>query len=145
LWADGRGSGTSNSVAACRSALSNANIARAEASIGAGVIGHVAWLSTMLVVTLDRLGPIGPSWFVIIRQFTGAASASAYAALAGRFRRECILAGAIVARGLTVSLVTPVLELQAANSLLLLLVAVEGFTSSAPKALHDAPGCPLCW
>jgi Cyclic nucleotide-binding domain len=124
--------------AACRSALSNANIARAEASIGVGVIGHVAWLSTMLVVTLERLGPIGPGWFVIIRQFTGAASAPAYAALAGRFRRERVLAGAIVARGVVVALVIPVLELHAANPLLLLLIALEGFTSSAPKALHDA-------
>jgi CRP-like cAMP-binding protein len=124
--------------AACRNALSNANIAKAEASIGAGVIGHVAWLSTMLVVTLDRLGPIGPGWFVIIRQFTGAASAPAYAALAGRFRRERVLAAAIVARGVAVALVIPVLELDAANSLLLLLIALEGFTSSAPKALHDA-------
>jgi Cyclic nucleotide-binding domain len=124
--------------AACRSALSNANIARAVASIGAGVIGHVAWLSTMLVVTLEQLGPIGPGWFVIIRQFTGAASAPAYAALAGRFRRERVLAGAIVARGVVVALVIPVLELHAANPLLLLLIALEGFTSSAPKALHDA-------
>ena len=124
--------------AACRSALSNANIARAIASIGVGVIGHVAWLSTMLVVTLDRLGPIGPGWFVIIRQFTGAASAPVYAALAGRFRREHVLAGAIVARGIAVALVIPVLELHAANWLLLLLIALEGFTSSAPKALHDA-------
>jgi hypothetical protein len=124
--------------AACRSALSNANIARAEASLGAGVIGHVAWLSTMLVVTLEHLGPIGPGWFVFIRQFTGAASAPAYAALAGRFRRERVLAGAIVARGVAVALVIPVLELHAANSLLLLLIALEGFTSSAPKALHDA-------
>ena len=124
--------------AACRNALSNVNIARAEASLGAGVIGHVAWLSTMLVVTLDRLGPIGPGWFVIIRQFTGAASAPAYAALAGRFRRERVLAGAIVARGCAVALVIPVLEFHAANVLLFLLIALEGFTSSAPKALHDA-------
>jgi hypothetical protein len=124
--------------AACRNALSNANIARAEASLGAGVIGHVAWLSTMLVVTLDRLGPIGPGWFIIIRQFTGAASAPAYAALAGRFRRERVLAGAIVARGCAVALVIPVLEFEAANALLFLLVALEGLTSSAPKALHDA-------
>ena len=124
--------------AACRNALSNANIARAEASLGAGVIGHVAWLSTMLVVTLDRLGPIGPGWFVIIRQFTGAASAPAYAALAGRFRRERVLAGAIVARGCAVALVIPVLEFHATNVLLFLLIALEGFTSSAPKALHDA-------
>ena len=124
--------------AACRDALSNANIAKAEASLGAGVIGHVAWLSTMLVITLDRLGPIGPGWFIIIRQFTGAASAPVYAALAGRFRRERVLAGAIVARGFAVALVIPVLEWHGANTSLLILIALEGFTSSAPKALHDA-------
>ena len=124
--------------AACRNALSNANIARAIASIGIGVIGHVAWLSTMLVVTLDRLGAIGPGWFVIIRQITAAVSAPGYAVLAGRFRRERVLAGAIVARGVAVALVIPVLEIHAANWLLLLLIALEGFTSSAPKALHDA-------
>jgi hypothetical protein len=123
---------------ALRDALSNANIAKAEASLGAGVIGHVAWLSTMLVVTLDRLGPIGPGWFVIIRQLTGAAGAPAYAALAGRFPRERVLACSIVARGIAVALVIPVLEFRAANGLLFLLIALEGFTSSAPKALHDA-------
>jgi predicted MFS family arabinose efflux permease len=124
--------------AACRNALSNANIAKAEASIAAGVIGHVAWLSTMLVVTFDRLGPIGPGWFIIVRQFTGAISAPVYAALAGRFRRERVLACTIVARGIAVALVIPLLELHAVNTLLFLLIAVEGFTQSAPKALHDA-------
>jgi len=124
--------------AACRDALSNANIARAEASIAAGVVGHVAWLSTMLVVTFDRLGPIGPGWFIIIRQIAGATSAPVYAALAGRFRRERVLAGAIVARGVAVALVIPLLELHAANALLFLVLTIEGFTQSAPKALHDA-------
>jgi hypothetical protein len=124
--------------AACRDALSNANIARAEASIAAGVVAHVAWLSTMLVVTFDRLGPVGPGWFIIVRQITGATSAPVFAALAGRFRRERVLASTIVIRGVAVALVIPLLELQAVNTLLFLLIALEGFTQSAPKALHDA-------
>jgi hypothetical protein len=124
--------------AACRNALSNANIARAEASLAAGVIGQVAWVSMMLVVTFDRLGPIGPGWFLLVRQFTGATSAPVYAALAGRFRRERVLACAIVARGVAVALVIPALELHAVNPLLFLLIALEGFTQSAPKALYDA-------
>ncbi|WP_369828104.1 cyclic nucleotide-binding domain-containing protein [Mycobacterium sp. 852002-51163_SCH5372311] len=123
---------------ACRNALSNANIARAQASFAAGGIGHVAWNSTILVVTFNRLGPIGPGWFIIVRQFTGAIGAPVYAALAGRFRRERVLAGAIVARGVAVALVIPLLELHAGNPLLFLLIAVEGLTQSAPRALHDA-------
>jgi hypothetical protein len=124
--------------AACRNALSNANIARAEASIASGVVAHVAWVSTMLVVTFDLLGPIGPGWFLIVRQLTGAISAPVYAALAGRFRRERVLAGAIVARGVAVALVIPLLGLHTPTALLFLVIALEGFTQSAPKALHDA-------
>lgn len=124
--------------AAFRDALSNAKIAKAEASLAVGVIGQVAWVSIMLVVTFDRLGPIGPGWFIIIRQFSGAMSAPVYAALAGRFRRQRVLAGAIVARGIAVALVIPLLELHAVNALLFVVIAIEGFTQSAPKALHDA-------
>lgn len=92
----------------------------------------------MLVVTFEALGAVGPGWFLIIRQFTGAASAPVYAALAGRFRRQRVLACAIVARGVTVALVIPVLALHAPNTLLFAVIALEGFTQSAPKALHDA-------
>lgn len=121
-----------------RDALSNPNIARSEASTAAGVIGSVAWLSTMLVITFDQLGPVGPGWFIIIRQLTGAISAPVYAALAGRFRRERVLACTIVARGFAVALVIPVLEFHGPNALLFVLIAVEGFIQSAPKALNDA-------
>lgn len=92
----------------------------------------------MLVVTFDRLGPIGPGWFIIIRQFTGAISAPVYAAMAGRFRRERVLAWAIVARGCAVALAIPLLEFHTVNALLFLVIAIEGFTQSAPKALNDA-------
>jgi hypothetical protein len=121
-----------------RNALGNANIAKAESSVAAGVIGNVAWLSTMLVITFDQLGPVGPGWFIIVRQITGATSAPVYAVLAGRFRRERVLASSIIARGIAVALVIPVLELHAMNALLFLLIALEGFAQSAPKALNDA-------
>lgn len=124
--------------AAFRNALSNANIARAESSIAAGVVAHVAWVSTMLVVTFDLLGPVGPGWFLIVRQITGAISAPVYAALAGRFRRERVLAGSIVARGIAVALVIPLLGHHTATTLLFAVIALEGFTQSAPKALNDA-------
>lgn len=124
--------------AAFRNALSNANIARAESSIAAGVVAHVAWVSTMLVVTFDLLGPVGPGWFLIVRQITGAISAPVYAALAGRFRRERVLAGSIVARGVAVALVIPLLGHHTVSALLFLVIALEGFTQSAPKALYDA-------
>lgn len=121
-----------------RNALANPNIARVESSVAAGVIGNVAWLSTMLVITFDQLGPVGPGWFIIIRQITGAISAPGYAVLAGRFRRERVLASSILARGIAVALVIPLLELHAANALLFVPIALEGFAQSAPKALNDA-------
>lgn len=92
----------------------------------------------MLVVTFEQLGPIGPGWFLIVRQITGAISAPVYAALAGRFRRERVLAGSIVARGVTVALVIPLLGQHTVSALLFVVIALEGFTQSAPKALQDA-------
>lgn len=121
-----------------RNALANPNIAKVESSVAAGVIGNVAWLSTMLDITYHQLGPVGPGWFIIVRQITGALSAPVYAALAGRFRRERVLACSIVARGIAVALVIPVVELHAVNALLFLAIALEGFAQSAPKALNDA-------
>jgi hypothetical protein len=123
---------------AFRDALSNGNILRAESSIAAGVVAHVAWVSTMLVVTFNLLGPIGPGWFLIVRQIAGAVSAPVYAALAGRFRRERVLAGSIVARGVAVALVIPLLGQHDVTVPLFLVLALEGFTQSAPKALNDA-------
>ena len=87
---------------------------------------------------LRSAGPGRPGWFIILRQITGAMSAPVYAALAGRFRRERVLAVPSLLRGVAVALVIPVLELHAANALLFLPIALEGFTQSAPKALHDA-------
>jgi predicted MFS family arabinose efflux permease len=121
-----------------RDALANPNIAKSVSSTAAGVVGNVAWLSTMLVITFDQLGPVGPGWFIIVRQITGAMSAPVYAALAGRFRRERVLASSILVRGIAVALVIPVLELRAVNALLFLPIALEGFAQSAPKALNDA-------
>jgi hypothetical protein len=65
-------------------------------------------------------------------------SAPVYAALAGRFRRERVLACSILARGIAVALVIPVLEFHPVNALLFLPIALEGFAQSAPKALNDA-------
>lgn len=121
-----------------RDALANPNIAKSVSSTAAGVVGNVAWLSTMLVITFEQLHAVGPGWFIILRQITGAFSAPVYAALAGRFRRERVLASTIVARGIAVALVIPVLELHAGNALLFLAIALEGFAQSAPKALNDA-------
>jgi Cyclic nucleotide-binding domain/Major Facilitator Superfamily len=127
-----------NRWAVFRNALANPNIAKVESSVAAGVIGNVAWLSTMLVITYHQLGLVGPGWFIMVRQIAGALSAPVYAALAGRFRRERVLASSIVARGIAVALVIPVLELHAGNALLFFAIALEGFAQSAPKALNDA-------
>jgi hypothetical protein len=123
--------------AVIRLALSNPNIARAEASIAIGTVAHVAWTATMLVVTY-RLGPIYPGVYVFVTQFALAMGAPVFAALAGRFRRERVLAGAMIANGVGIALVIPILELHAASALLFFLAAVEGFTRAAPIALHDA-------
>jgi hypothetical protein len=85
--------------AVIRDALSNPNIAKAEASIATATVAHVAWNATMLVITFERLGPIGPGLYVLITQFALAMGAPVYAALAGRFRRERVLAGAMIANG----------------------------------------------
>ena len=124
--------------AAIRHALSNPNIAKAEASIAIGTVAHVAWNATMLVITFKRLGPIGPGLYVLLTQLALAMGAPVYAALAGRFRRERVLAGAMIANGVGIALAIPVLELHAPSALLFFPIAVEGFTRSAPSAVHDA-------
>src|ERR1700749_1621557 len=92
----------------------------------------------MLVITYEQLGAVGPGWFIILRQITGALSAPVYAALVGRFRRERVLASTILVRAIAVALVIPVLQLHAAGALLFVPIALEGFAQSAPKALNDA-------
>ena len=124
--------------AVVRNALGNANLVKAEVAIAVGVLGHVAWNATMLVVTFERLGPIGPGWYLMVRQLGGAVGAPVYAALAGRFRRERVLAAAFLANSVAVALVIPVMGLHTANALLFVPIAIEGFTHTAPKALHDA-------
>jgi hypothetical protein len=124
--------------AVTRYALSNANIAKAEASIAIGTVAHVAWNATMLIITFKRMGPIGPGLYVLVTQLALAMGAPIYAALAGRFKRERVLACALVANGIGIALAIPIMQLHAATALLFFPIAVEGFTRSAPGALHDA-------
>ena len=52
-----RGTPRAGRWAVIRDALSNANIAKAETSIAVGTVAHVAWNSTMLVITFDAARP----------------------------------------------------------------------------------------
>jgi hypothetical protein len=132
------GQGPVNRRSAVRDVLGNSNVVRAEVSLAAGIIGQVAWLASMLIVMFDRIGPVGPGIFVIVRQLAGAASAPFYAALASRFRRERLLAAATAARGTAVALAIPLLEFHGPTAFVILVIALEGVTQSAPTALHDA-------
>ena len=124
--------------AVVRNAVANANLVKVEVAIATGVLGHVAYNTTLMVVVVERLGPVGPGYFLVVRLLGGALGVPVYSALAGRFRRERVLAGGFLANAVAVALVIPVLHLHAASLLLFLLVAIEGFTHSAPRAIHDA-------
>jgi predicted MFS family arabinose efflux permease len=103
-----------------------------------GVLGHAAYHATVLVVVLERFGPVGPGWYLMARLLGGALGVPVYSALAGRFRRERVLAGGFLANAVAVALVIPVLQIHSAGVLLFLPIAIEGLTHSAPKAIHDA-------
>jgi predicted MFS family arabinose efflux permease len=98
----------------------------------------VAWNATLLVVTYDKFGPIGPGWYLMARQLGGAVGAPLYSALAGRFRRERVLAASFIANAVAVALLIPLLEFRTPSVLLFIPIAIEGFTHTAPRALHDA-------
>lgn len=111
---------------------------KVEVAIATGVLGHAAYSATMLVIVAEQFGPIGPGWYLMVRQLGGAAGVPFYSALAGRFRRERVLAGGFIANAVSVALVIPVLQLHSASLLLFVPIAIEGFTHTAPKAIHDA-------
>lgn len=111
---------------------------KVEVAIAIGVLGHAAYSATMLVVVAEQFGPIGPGWYLLVRQLGGAAGAPFYSALAGRFRRERVLAGGFIANAVAVALVLPLLQLHTASVLLFVPIAIEGFTHTAPRAIHDA-------
>jgi hypothetical protein len=125
-------------MAVVRNALGNPNLVRVELGTAIGVLGHAAFGATMAVVIYHRMGTIGVGNYVSIRLLAGALGAPLYAALAGRFRRERVLAAGFVADAVAVALVILVLELHTPNALLFVPLALEGFAHSAPKALHDA-------
>jgi hypothetical protein len=111
---------------------------KVEVAIAIGVLGHAAYSATVLVVVAEQFGPIGPGWYLLVRQLAGAAGAPFYSALAGRFRRERVLAAGFIANAVAVALVLPLLQLRPASLLLFVPIAIEGFTHSAPRAIHDA-------
>jgi hypothetical protein len=98
----------------------------------------VAWNATLLVVSDNKFGPIGPGWYLMTRQLGGAVGAPVYSALAGRFRRERVLAASFIANAVAVALLIPLLEFHVPSMLLFIPIAIEGFTHTAPRALHDA-------
>ena len=86
----------------------------------------------------ERFGKFGASVFADGAVARPERGGSRLSALAGRFRRERVLAGGFLANAVAVALVFPVLQLHSTSMLLFLPVAIEGFTHSAPRAIHDA-------
>lgn len=125
-------------MAVVRNALANPNLVKVEVATAIGVLGHRAYGATLLVVAYEQFGKFGPPLFATVRLLGGAAGVPVFSALAGRFRRERVLAGGFLANAVAVALLIPVLQLHTAPWLLFLPIAVEGFTHSAPQAIHDA-------
>jgi predicted MFS family arabinose efflux permease len=124
--------------AVVRNALSNPNLVKVEVGTAIGVLGHAAYNVALQVFIIQRFGVVGIGDFLMVRLLGGALGVPVYSALAGRFRRERVLAGGFLANAVAVALVIPVLQLHSASWLLFLPVAIEGFTHSAPRAIHDA-------
>jgi predicted MFS family arabinose efflux permease len=124
--------------AVVRNALSNPNLVKVEVGTAIGVLGHAAYSVALQVFIIQRFGVVGIGDFLMVRLLGGALGVPVYSALAGRFRRERVLAGGFLANAVAVALVIPVLQLHSASWLLFLPVAIEGFTHSAPRAIHDA-------
>lgn len=127
-----------NRWAVIRNAVSNRNLVKVEVATAIGVLGHAAYNVTLQVFVLERFGPIGIGDFLMVRLLAGALGVPVYSALAGRFKRERVLAAGFIANAVAVALVIPVLQLPGACMILFIPVAIEGFTHSAPKAIHDA-------
>lgn len=124
--------------AVIRNAVSNRNLVKVEVATATGVLGHAAYDVTLQVFIIQQFGVIGVGDFLMVRLLGGALGVPVYSALAGRFRRERVLAGGFLANAVAVALVIPVLQLHSASVLLFVPVAIEGFTHSAPRAIHDA-------
>src|ERR1700761_5980218 len=118
--------------AVVRNAVGNANLVKVEVAIATGVLGHAAYNTTMLVLVVESFGPVGPGYFLMVRLLGGAFGVPVYSALAGRFKRERVLAGGFLANAVAVALVIPMLQLRSASWLLFVPIAIEGFTHSAP-------------
>jgi predicted MFS family arabinose efflux permease len=124
--------------AVIRNAVSNPNLVKVELGTAIGVLGHAAYNVALQVFIVEHFGVVGIGDFLMVRLLGGALGVPVYSALAGRFRRERVLAGGFLANAVAVALVIPVLQLHSASMLLFLPVAIEGFTHSAPRAIHDA-------
>ena len=124
--------------AVVRNALGNPNLVKVEVGTAIGVLGHRAYGAVLLVIAYEQFGKFGAPLFATVRLLGGAVGVLVYSALAGRFRRERVLAGGFLANAVAVALLIPVLQLHTANWLLLVPIAIEGFTHSAPAAIHDA-------
>jgi predicted MFS family arabinose efflux permease len=124
--------------AVVRNALGNPNLVKVEVGTAIGVLGHRAYGAVLLVIAYEQFGKFGAPLFATVRLLGGAVGVLVFSALAGRFRRERVLAGGFVANAVAVALLIPVLQLHTANWLLLVPIAIEGFTHSAPAVIHDA-------
>lgn len=125
-------------LAVVRNALGNPNLVKVEVGTAIGVLGHAAFGATMAVIIYKLMGTPGVANYTSVRLLAGAFGAPVYAALAGRFRRERVLAAGFLADAVAVALVILVSQLHTAPALLFIPLALEGFAHSAPRALHDA-------
>jgi hypothetical protein len=99
--------------------LGNPNLVKVEVGTAIGVLGHRAYGAVLLVIAYEQFGKFGAPLFATVRLLGGAVGVLVYSALAGRFRREHVLAGGFLANAVAVALLIPVLHLHTANGLLL--------------------------
>lgn len=118
--------------------LKNANLRRAEVGFGTSVVATSAWLSLLLVITYQKVGPVGPGLFVLLRSLVGAAASPGFAALAERWRREWVLAAGYGVRVLSGLAALAIVQGNGPVILLYLAAVVEGVGASAPYSIQYA-------
>ncbi len=132
------GEGHEGSLALFLGTFRNPRLRNIVLAYGTAISGGTAFVSLLLVLTYQRIGPAGPGLVILVRSVVGALASPGVAALSERWRRERVLALGYGVRALAGLVGLVVFAGHGPAAFLYAAAALEGAGAAAPYSIQYA-------
>lgn len=133
-----QGEGHEGSLALFLGTFRNPRLRNVVLAYGTAISGGTAFVSLLLVLTYQRIGPAGPGLVILVRSIVGALASPGVAVLSERWRRERVLALGYGVRAVAGLVGLVVFAGHGPAGFLYAAAALEGAGAAAPYSIQYA-------